>query len=298
MEELAQHMADRYQELRIAGVSETEARVIVLAELNKNCWPANCAMWKICGLTAGRFRNPAKEPLCDWFVAGPPLWNPDTGQEPWFHDRRGERTGLGHWREYGSVQRVLNGVMLNPLPYPDPQRLVWFWPAEARTGQPFTGSISPPDFVDYRKQSTVFDGLSAFMHLDLTLTGSGETERLPAAAVSAGFFETLGIRPSMGRGFTSGDEQTAWPQVAILSDGLWQGRFGRDPGIVGKTIHLGRKQLPLWRDAPRVRVSKRCADLATPSFRLCRDAGSPVSFFAGHWTFEAREWRSGRRRRR
>ena len=59
-----------------------------------------------------------------------------------------------------AVFSVLNGVLLNPLPYPAPDRLVWMWPADARTGQAFGGAISPPDFVDYRKQNTVFENLS------------------------------------------------------------------------------------------------------------------------------------------
>ncbi|MGA2581065.1 MAG: ABC transporter permease [Bryobacteraceae bacterium] len=137
-----------------------------------------------------------------------------------------------------AVFSVFNGVLLNPLPYPEPARLVWLWPADARSTQAFGGAISPPDFVDYRKQITVFAHLSAFAQIDLTLTGSGEAERVPAAGVSAGFFETLGVKPAVGRAFLSADEQTGWPQVAILSDGLWRRRFGGDPRVLGKTINL------------------------------------------------------------
>src|SRR5258708_2115389 len=115
-----------------------------------------------------------------------------------------------------AVFSVFNAVLLNPLPYPEPGRLVWLWPRDAQTGIPFRGAISPPDFVDYRKQSTVFEHLSAFAPLDLTVTGSGQAERIPSAGVSSGFFETLGVRPAMGRPILSDDEQTGWPQIVVL----------------------------------------------------------------------------------
>ena len=137
-----------------------------------------------------------------------------------------------------AVFSVFQGVLLNPLPYPDSDRLVWLWPADTRTGQAFGGAISPPDFVDYRKQSTVFAPLSAFAQMDLTLAGTGQAERVPAAGVSAGFFETLGLKPALGRSFAPADEQSGWPQVAILSDGLWRRRFGGDPRVLGRTINI------------------------------------------------------------
>ncbi len=142
-----------------------------------------------------------------------------------------------------AVFSVFNGVLLNPLPYPEPHRLVWLWPADARTGQSFSGATSPPDFVDYRKQATVFTKLSAFLQMDLTLSGNGAPERVPAAGVSNGFFETLGVRPVLGRSIRAEDEQTGWPQVAILSDGLWQRRFGSDASVVGKTIDIDGKNV-------------------------------------------------------
>ena len=81
-----------------------------------------------------------------------------------------------------AVFSVLNAVLLNPLPYPEPGRLVSLWPADARTGETVGGAISPPDFVDYRRQNTVFAHLSAFAQLDVTLTGSGDAERRPRAS--------------------------------------------------------------------------------------------------------------------
>jgi putative ABC transport system permease protein len=144
-----------------------------------------------------------------------------------------------------AVFSVLNAVLLNPLPYPEPGRLVWLWPADARTGETVGGAISPPDFVDYRRQNTVFAHLSAFAQLDVALTGSGDAERLPAAGVSAGFFETLGVKPALGRAILPADEQTGWPQVAILGDGLRRRRFGGDPSVLGNTVNLDGKGMTI-----------------------------------------------------
>jgi putative ABC transport system permease protein len=144
-----------------------------------------------------------------------------------------------------AVFSVINGVLLRPLPYPEPDRLVWLWPASLRTGQVFGGAISAPDFLDYRARSAAFEHLAAFMRIDSALTGSGEPERVPLALVSAGFFETLGIKPVLGRTISPDDEEVQWPQVVVLSYGLWQARFGGDPNIVGKTINLDGKGMTI-----------------------------------------------------
>jgi putative ABC transport system permease protein len=141
-----------------------------------------------------------------------------------------------------AVFSVFRGVLLNPLPYPQANRLVWLWPANARTGESFPGAISPPDFLDFRKQSTAFENLAAFLRLDLTLNGA-QAERLAASGVSAGFFETFGVHPALGRSFLPEDEDVNWPQVAILSDGLWRRHFGADPSVIGRKISLDGKNL-------------------------------------------------------
>jgi putative ABC transport system permease protein len=137
-----------------------------------------------------------------------------------------------------AVFSVVNGVLLRPLPYPHPDRLVWMWPSNLHTGQLYGGAISPPDFNDYRTRNTVFEHLAAFLPLDTTLTGRGEAERVPSASVSGGFFETLSVTPVLGRTILPADEQVTWPQVVVLSYGLWQARFGGDPHVLGKTLSV------------------------------------------------------------
>lgn len=242
LEELAQHLADRYQELRASGATEADAQRLALEEISED---------KLLGRQLRDVEELKPEPPVvlgsgerSHSMAG--IWQDiryglrALAKSPGFTAVAVGALALGIGANT-AVFSVFNSVLLNPLPYPDPGRLVWLWPADARTGQAFGGAISPPDFVDYRKQSTVFTQLSAFLELDLTLTGAGEAERVPASAVSAGFFEMLGVKPALGRGILPADEQAGWPQAAILSDGLWRRRFGGDPRVVGTTINLDGK---------------------------------------------------------
>src|SRR5215472_13532884 len=134
-----------------------------------------------------------------------------------------------------AVFSVMYGVLLRPLPYPEPDRLVWVSPASLHTGQVFGGAISPPDFIDYRARTTVFEHLAAYTPIDNIVAGNGHADRVPSAAVSAGFFEVLGIKPALGRTILPGDEQVKQPEIVIVSYGLWQSRFGGDPQVIGST---------------------------------------------------------------
>src|SRR5215213_1413132 len=136
-----------------------------------------------------------------------------------------------------AIFSVVNAVLLRPLPFAEPDRLVYAEGADLRDGTK-AGSISPPDFLDYREQNHVFERLAAFMPFSFTLTGDGSaSERVSSALVSHGFFETLGVTPMPGgRTFLAEEEQDGRTGVAVLSYGLWQRRYGGDPKIVGKTI--------------------------------------------------------------
>ncbi|HLY62317.1 MAG TPA: ABC transporter permease [Terriglobia bacterium] len=135
-----------------------------------------------------------------------------------------------------AVFSVVNGVLLRPLPFPEPDKLLWMQSASLGASNWSGGPLSPPDFKDIRDQNKSFDHLAAFFDNPSILAGTGEPERVSAAAVSMDFFETLGAKPFLGRTFLAEDEQVETPQVVILSHGLWQRRFGGDPGIIGKNM--------------------------------------------------------------
>jgi len=140
-----------------------------------------------------------------------------------------------------AIFSLVNAVLLRPLPFAEPDRLVWMW-GNIRNGGNHA-SVSPLDFLDYRKQNTTFAEFAATFSvpLSLNLTGSGEPERLTVAGVTGNYFQALGVKPLLGRTFLPENESTGHDQVAVLSYGLWQKRFGGDPAIVNKTLTLDGK---------------------------------------------------------
>ena len=135
-----------------------------------------------------------------------------------------------------AIFTVVNGVLLNPLPYPNADRLV----ALAERLRQFPQlSISYPDFLDWQKLNNSFAGLAAYRHSDLDLTGSGEAERVKATQVSANFFPLLGVKPVVGRNFSLEEDRRGATPVVILSGGFWERKFGGSPEILGKALMLG-----------------------------------------------------------
>ena len=133
---------------------------------------------------------------------------------------------------------VVNGVLLNPLPFPDPDRLYAIY---AKTSTFAQGSISYPNFEDWQRQNHSFAFLGAFRSDDYNLTGSGEPERLHAHMVSADFFPAYGINPLIGRVFHPEEDRIGAEPVLILGDGLWKRKFASSPDVVGKSLTLNGK---------------------------------------------------------
>jgi putative ABC transport system permease protein len=136
-----------------------------------------------------------------------------------------------------AIFSVINSVLLRPLPYPQPERLVWIWGTNP-SADIKQESASLPDFVDWKAQSQSFAALGGFANFSPILTGAGEPERLTGAVVTDGFFSTLGVSPQLGRAFTSDEDRPGAQRVVVLSHGLWQRRFGGDPQIAGQKITL------------------------------------------------------------
>jgi putative ABC transport system permease protein len=134
---------------------------------------------------------------------------------------------------------ILNAVVLRPLPYAEPDRLVLIWESKPDRGWP-QFAVSQPNFLDWQEQSSAaFERLAAFANRAGNLTVGGETERISGRAVSRDFFPALGIRPMLGRDFLpEEDKPGSGERIVLLSHGLWQRRFGEDPGIVGRSITL------------------------------------------------------------
>ncbi|MCA1642075.1 MAG: ABC transporter permease [Acidobacteria bacterium] len=142
-----------------------------------------------------------------------------------------------------AIFSVVNGVLLRPLPYQNPERLVWVG-GNIRGGTP-RASVSPPDFLDYRAQSSSFEEFAASTSVPFPLNltgGGGEPERLTGSVVTTNYFRAFGVKPLLGRTFNPEEEQTASSApVVVLSYGLWQRRFGADPNVVGKSVTIDGK---------------------------------------------------------
>jgi putative ABC transport system permease protein len=133
---------------------------------------------------------------------------------------------------------LLNGVLLEPLPYREPDRLVILYEKRPQQGR-VRNVVSAPDFVDWKQQNTVFEDMAALgTGFALNLNGPTGPERLDTAMTSANFFQVLGVRPQLGRLFLPEEEQSGKDRVVLLNHGLWQRAFGGDPKIVGRTVTL------------------------------------------------------------
>jgi len=133
-----------------------------------------------------------------------------------------------------AIFSVIDGVLLKPLPFRDPQRVVRV--TNLRDGNRMVSSV--PDFLDIRAQSKSYASLAALDNQAMNLTGGSEPERISAARVGATFWSLLGVTPQVGRGFAPNEDSQSAARTVVLSDGLWKRRFGGDRRIVGKTIAL------------------------------------------------------------
>jgi putative ABC transport system permease protein len=138
-----------------------------------------------------------------------------------------------------AIFSILDAVLLRPLPFPEPQRLVAIWGIDAKTGETHR-AISYPDLMDLRDQNHSLESLAAFTDASFTLTGSGEPVLLHGGIVSASLLSVLHSSPELGRGFSASDDDPG-TRVVLLSHALWQSRFGGDTGIAGKSIILQSK---------------------------------------------------------
>src|SRR3954452_6440149 len=149
---------------------------------------------------------------------------------------------------------VVDAVLLRPLPFPEPGRMMRLEEAPP----PPTASLkaaSPADYFDWRAQSHAFAALAAYRGGSLTLTGGQEPEALTAATVMGEFFSVLAIQPVLGRVFAPGEEEPGHDDVVILSQALWQSRFGADPRVLGRGLVLDGRRHTVVGVMPALRVA-------------------------------------------
>jgi len=134
-----------------------------------------------------------------------------------------------------AIFSVVNGVLLNPLPFHDSQQLVSLFEKIPNFDN---GSISYPNFVDWRKMNRTFESMAAYRTVSFTLRGNGEPERLRGEMISAGFFEILGMNPLLGRTFSADEDRLGANPTVMITEGLWKRKFGSRPDIIGQRMVL------------------------------------------------------------
>jgi len=238
VEELAQHLDEYYAELLASDVSEADAYRQVRAELHDG------------GLLTHGLQRVERSTNPDPIVLGT---NRRTNMiaDLWQDFRFGARMlvkqpgftliavltlalGIG---ANTAIFSIVNAVLLRPLAYQEPARLVIVQERGEGGGTGFSPSY--PNFVDWRAQQTAFASIAAVRgNESFNFTGTGEPERLQGRLVSAEFLATLGIKPLVGRDFLAEEDRAGATPTVILSYGFWQRRFGNDPNIIGKQLTL------------------------------------------------------------
>src|SRR5688500_5787076 len=135
-----------------------------------------------------------------------------------------------------TIFSVVNAILLRPFAFTNPEELVVLQEVNTKNGG--DAGVAWPNLVDWRAQSKAFADVAAVQGVSLTLANVAEPERLVGAAISWNLFPMLGVTPALGRHIREDEDKPGADRVVLLSDGLWQRRFGRDPTIIGKTLML------------------------------------------------------------
>jgi putative ABC transport system permease protein len=138
-----------------------------------------------------------------------------------------------------AIFTIVDAVLLRPLPYPSPDRLMTIGD---RNPEGFSSNIGFETVLDWRERSRTFESFALMRSWLPTLVTNGEAERLPAVRVSWNYFDMMGVRPALGRGFTADDDRPDHWRVLLISDSLWRRRFGADPSIVGRTVTMNDRE--------------------------------------------------------
>jgi predicted permease len=240
VEELSQHLDDRWRELVAAGASEEEATRLALTQLREDVLARNLAP-----LRQSR-RSPTVTPGVSTGHWASDLWRDLRYAIHTFRKRPGFAAaailtlGLGIGATTAMFS-VIDGVLLKPLPFPQPDRLVAMWHVAPELGfDQF--QQSPATYFTYRDDNRVFEDVGLWVPFpDVSITGRGEPERVQALYVTDGTLPILKVQPLLGRLFTKTDDAPGSPDRTMLTYGYWQRRFGGARDIVGQTVTIDSK---------------------------------------------------------
>jgi putative ABC transport system permease protein len=185
-----------------------------------------------------------------------------------------------------AIFSAVNAVILRPLPFTDPGRLVMLWEENPDRGW-HENVVAPANALDWREQVAAFEDVAAYNSFSNSVTlagaGTGEPQVVTATGVTGNFFSLLGVRAQRGRILRDEETWDSHPRVAVISDRLWRRSFGADPGIVGRTIQLDGREIQVVGVAPQgFAFPEADVDLWTPVRWGMEDRGQ-VYFRRAHW---------------
>ena len=262
VEEMAQYLDDQYAELSAGGATEAEAYQRTLAELGGS------------ELLARELRRMERQSNPEPIVLGTDRRTKMIA-DLWQDLRYGARMllknpgisavivltlalGIG---ANAALFSVVNGVLLNPLPYPQPEQLVAL---NQRAPNGATGSIPYLNFRDWQKENQTFAALAVSRSSSFALVGAGEAERAAGRRCTANLFSVLGVKPVLGRDFAPGEDEPGVGPVVIISAQLWQRRFGAAPDVPGKSLTVDDRNYTIVGVLPASFTLYRGADVYIP----------------------------------
>ncbi|MGH9971401.1 MAG: ADOP family duplicated permease [Pyrinomonadaceae bacterium] len=262
VEELSQHIEDRYKELLSSGATEAEASRAALAELSeRNLLPRELRRLE---------RTVEPEPI----IMGTNSTS-NMVASIWQDLRYGARAllrnpgftavvvatlalGIG---ANTALFSVVNGVLLNPLPYPEPDQLVTLHQSKPNFE---TGAMPYPNFRDLQQENRTFSAMAISRGFGFSMIGAGEAERVSARLITADFFSVLGIKPALGRTFAPGEDEKGANPVVLISADLWQRKFNSAPDVLDKGITLDDKSYSIVGVIPATFTLLRNVDVYVP----------------------------------
>ena len=235
IEELSQHLDDRYRSLVARGVSAPDAERSVLQELDEG----EALRDELSRAERRAIDRPApgdpESPFLHgvWqdvrYAARSLRWNPG------FTVVAALTLALGVGAN-SAIFSIINAVMLRPLPYAHPERLVRIYESNPERGWP-QFSASHPNFLDWRAQAHSWEALAATTSGSVSMTSNDGAEVLREILVTADFLPALGVTPALGRNFTADEDRPGGDtRAVILTDGFWRRAFGGDPGVIGRVV--------------------------------------------------------------
>ena len=194
-----------------------------------------------------------------------PRHTQDDPHEPCFHPYRGPDAGLGIGAT-AAVFSVVDAVLIRPLPYPDPDRLIGIWhSAQFQAITSRNVRLSSTMYLTYREHNRTFAAFGLWRPGAATVTGAGDPEQVRTIVVTHGTLPALGVRPAFGRWFSAADDTFGTTETVILTDGYWRRRFGGDAGIIGRVVTIDARPREVIGVMPRTfRFLNTEADIILP----------------------------------